>query len=105
MTTETVKGLDFSGRTSTDVIRDQFGDALVRLVMGTQPHWRTSAPQAVVWAVFDSRKLRNTEAHGIVYRAGWTCHVEVGDTAPTSGPGFVTYAPRPPLAVGHRGLR
>lgn len=42
----------------------------------TQPHWRTKEPNIVHRVTFDADQVRNTEVHGIGYRAGFIVHIE-----------------------------
>lgn len=52
------------------------GEALLDHQVIVSPHWRTKEPQIVHHVVFDADRVRNTEVHGIGYRAGFTVHIE-----------------------------
>lgn len=59
-----------------DHLVSRLGDAVIGIVTGTEPHWKTGAPQTVHRIELDANRLRNTEAHGIGYRCAFLVHID-----------------------------
>lgn len=90
MTEQVLVAVDWenSGRSPEpvlDFLREH--DALVAHEVGWQAHWKTGETQPVHRFRFDAGKVRNTEVHGVGFRAGFVVHVE-------SGPGITDEARR-----------
>lgn len=81
--TETLVAVDFDGddlpiEPVIAYLLDAGADPQVET--GTEPHWRTGAPQTVHRLAYDGTAARSTHVHGVGFRAGFIVHCEPGDT-------------------------
>jgi len=76
MNAQTLVAMNWSGAGDIRIVLHRLADTVIEHVETTTPHYKTGEPIETHRVTFDANRIRNTNVHGIAYRAGFVSHIE-----------------------------